>query len=157
MKECTELQKEKFFKALVKNNDCLEWHNAKMSNGYGQVRIGSRTTKDSKVVLTHRLAYYLANGELNNGLMVLHKCDNRICCNPEHLYQGTAADNSKDMVARNRQVIPDRKGEKNGRAVLNKSIVDEIRKLNLSNAETVRKFNISKSQAHRILTYKQWV
>ena len=51
----------------------------------------------------HRLAWEAANGPIPAGLLVLHHCDNPPCCNPAHLYVGTAKDNARDCKARGRR------------------------------------------------------
>lgn len=157
MKQCTELQKIKFKNSLVKKGDCLEWVKSKMPNGYGHLKIGSRTTNDSKKVLAHRLAYYIEHNEIDAKLMVCHTCDNRACCNPNHLYLGTAKDNAKDMIDRGRQVIPSRKFENNGRAILTKENVKLIRDKEMTAKEVISLFNIGKTQAYRIIKNEQWV
>jgi hypothetical protein len=48
----------------------------------------------------HRVAWVFTNGSIPKGMMVLHKCDNRKCVNPDHLYLGTHCDNMKDVVDR---------------------------------------------------------
>jgi hypothetical protein len=50
----------------------------------------------------HRLSWLVNVGEIPEGMHVLHKCDNRPCCNPKHLFLGTNLDNIKDRVSKNR-------------------------------------------------------
>jgi len=85
-------------------NGCLEWTGATNPAGYGLMRA------NGKVVLTHRLAWALANGAIPDGLQVLHHCDNPPCGQTEssdafpdgHLFLGTDADNRADMAAKGR-------------------------------------------------------
>lgn len=73
------------------------------SRGYGIMRVRG------KVLKTHRIAWELANGPIPDGLSVCHSCDNPPCCNVEHLFLGTHADNMADMIAKKR----DRPGDFN--------------------------------------------
>ena len=77
----------------VTSTGCWEWQGAKNDKGYGQV-----WDKESrKVVYCHRT---MANAPKCS--VVLHSCDNPICCNPEHLKVGTQAENQADMAAKGR-------------------------------------------------------
>lgn len=104
---------------VIKTNDgCWEWQGAVGSkNGYGVITIGK-----GKTTSVHRLAHELVNGEIPDGLSVLHRCNNRICINPEHLYVGTHNDNMRDMADSNNL-----KGENNPKAILTESQVVEIK------------------------------
>lgn len=80
---------------------CLEYQGTKM-RGYGQMHYAGKTR------LAHRVAWTLANGPIPEGLFVCHRCDNRACCNVEHMFLGTLQDNVDDMIAKGRQARGDR-------------------------------------------------
>ena len=84
-----------------KENDCIEWVGV-LRRGYGRLIVGSRTDKSRKSVTAHRLAYEVYVGKIPEGMLVLHKCDNKKCINPEHLFLGTYKDNAIDMVKKGR-------------------------------------------------------
>ena len=88
----------RFNKRYILNQEtgCWEWQGAQTGsmqegNGYGYMTIGG------KRITAHRFSYQLYNGELIEGLVIMHSCDNRLCVNPEHLSQDTASANIKDM------------------------------------------------------------
>jgi hypothetical protein len=100
-----------------KENGCWEWQGwVSPQSGYGKIGTNSKGHWD-----VHRFVYELVNGPIPEGLWVLHRCDNRICCNPVHLYLGTAQQNSLDMVSR---------GRANGS--------EKVRKLSLKLAQEIR-------------------
>jgi hypothetical protein len=74
-------------------NECWEWK-ANLRKGYGMFRISN------KIVSAHRVSWTMLRGDIPEGLLVLHKCNNEKCVNPNHLYLGTHGDNVTDMVAR---------------------------------------------------------
>lgn len=75
---------------------CMEWTKSRRANGYGQIRVGSKTLS------THRLSYFLAFGDIPDGKVIMHSCDNRACCNPMHLSCGTHKENAMDMMKKGR-------------------------------------------------------
>lgn len=84
----------------IDSNNCWIWQLSCYSGtGYGQLHI--RPNK----ILVHRLSYELFNGSIKEGLCVLHKCDVRSCCNPEHLFLGTKGDNIRDCVKKKRHRV----------------------------------------------------
>ena len=76
---------------------CWEWQGSKRGHGYGRIKVNGRTYP------AHRFLWELTNGLVPAGMLVLHKCDNPPCVRPDHLYLGTSADNTRDMVVRGRQ------------------------------------------------------
>ena len=77
-------------------NDCIEWQAYRQKGGYGVQRFKGKT------MLAHRVAWIKANGEIPEGLCVLHRCDNPPCCNPAHLFLGTLTDNVMDCKSKGR-------------------------------------------------------
>ncbi len=84
-------------KVVIKSDDeCWEWVGAKNQLGYGQFHYPYRGHQ----MRAHRVSWIIAYHSDPGGLMVLHKCDNRSCVNPKHLYLGTQSDNMRDMSER---------------------------------------------------------
>lgn len=84
------------------DNECWEWMKGRDLNGYGRMKVGSRTVK------THRVSWALHFGIIPPGMFVLHRCDNPPCCNPQHLFLGSTADNARDASSKGRLAAGDR-------------------------------------------------
>ena len=80
---------------------CWEWKNSVKGNGYGQF-FTHFESEGRKCLSAHRFVWSLVNGPIPDGLWVLHKCDNRICVNPDHLFLGDRRDNMLDCAAKGR-------------------------------------------------------
>jgi hypothetical protein len=100
-------RKEKFLKRYWANidvggpKDCWEFEGTLTSNGYGRI-LGSYQ-KISFEPRTHRLAWVIRyNTLIPKGLLVCHRCDNKVCCNPEHLFLGTIETNLADRDLKKR-------------------------------------------------------
>lgn len=87
------------FEAMVAtepNTGCWLWTGYVNQDGYGHFNIGGRIEK------AHRVAYSDAKGEIPSGYLVLHKCDQPSCVNPDHLRIGTDVENGDDKARRRR-------------------------------------------------------
>ncbi len=129
-------------------NGCWHWTGTRKKDGphgqgYGQV------SYRKKLHVTHRIAWDLKHGKIKKGLFVLHKCDNRICCNPDHLFLGTKKDNTHDMMDKGRQC-----------AKLTPDVVAVIRhacKYEIKQKEVAAYFGVSRGLIGHIIQGRNWV
>lgn len=110
---------ERFWSKVDKKNEdeCWNWIGAGRGNGYGAFKL------NRKVIDAHRLSYELKNGVINNSkLYVCHKCDNKSCVNPNHLFLGTHSDNMKDAYNKGRVIVPEGRRFQLGNVPKNKKL-----------------------------------
>ena len=136
--------------------NCWEWTACLTDNGYGLIGI----TK-GKNLRTHRFSWELTYGTIPIGLFVLHKCDNRKCVNPTHLFLGTKRDNTIDMISKGRGGVPPvLKGEEIGTHKLTLEAVNNIRCRYVRGQITMQKladeYGVHVSHIHRILHKVSW-
>lgn len=151
----------KTFWAKVSGTDndeqCWEWNAALSGSGYGKLTINQRP------VTAHRFAWELVNGKIPDGLFACHKCDNRKCVNPNHLFLGTQKDNMRDMTNKGRRAVGAKvssPGERNPNRKLNLIQVEEIRHKYAQGGTTYKKlareYHVCKSMIGYIISGTNW-
>jgi len=135
-----------------RQGDCLVWTGARAKRGYGTFRPwpGAKTLSTHRTMLKWKL-----NGALSGHDLTLHSCDNRACCNPDHLRAGTATENTRDMVSRGRSRV----GEKASQSRFADAQVKEFRHRvgrGETQASIARACGVNPSQVSRAVTGKTW-
>lgn len=155
----------RFWSKVSKGNasECWRWNGATSgsTDPYGTFNHHGVTSK------AHRLAWELTYGPIPSGpgyhgICVCHTCDNRLCCNPSHLWLGTQAENIADMCAKGRNVRGLRaglRGEDHHRAKLTACQVREIReeiRRGARGSDLARRYGVSRSAVSEIRHQKRW-
>lgn len=125
------------------SNGCWIWQGATLPSGYGVLQI------DNKMKRAHRVAFALATGrEPSNH--VLHRCDVTNCVNPDHLYDGTHADNMRDMMKRGRF--------SNGKTRVTAEMVREVRRVcpGERQVDVAARLGISQGCVSQIVRRETW-
>jgi hypothetical protein len=139
-------------------DECWEW-TGYTQKGYGAIGLGH---KGAGMARAHRVSWELANGPIPDGLLVCHRCDNRRCVNPAHLFLGTNDDNMRDMAEKGRAHGPGARvaGEKNGSARLSAEQVRALRKAcatgKLTQHEIAAAYGVSPSLISAIVRREAW-
>lgn len=125
--------------------NCWVW-TGNRSRGYGQMRVGDRTLN------MHRYSWQLHKGATE--LFVLHKCDNRACVRPDHLFLGDHQDNRTDCQLKGR--MNSRRGDTHGRSKVSATQVTMIRQDTRSGGAIAAEYGISACQVSSIRTRRAW-
>lgn len=151
-------------------NECWPWKTTLDYDGYGFFHVPIPTPEKYLKLQAHRIAFYLEYGVDLGPLLACHRCDNPPCCNPEHFFVGTKADNQRDAALKGRipsgsewarvhagEIKPVLCGEINANAILTTEQVLEIR----SRRSEPRKhlgaeFGISWRYVQKIIDRKRW-
>jgi hypothetical protein len=140
---------DRFWKHVDKNI-CWIWTRARSQAGYGILTI------NYEVLYAHRLSWEFVNGDIPDGMVIMHNCDNPACVNPEHLQLGTQKDNLQDMWKKNRGSC----GENHICAKITNEDVYKIRRLseneNLTRKEIGNMFGLSRQAVTDIIYRRTW-
>ncbi len=135
------------------SSECWFWMGALDTGGYGLMQ----STISSKA---HRISWTLFHGNIPKDKKVLHKCDNRNCVNPDHLFLGSQYDNVHDMIAKGRARKASQNGEENGFSKLKEEQILEIRNKykngNTSCKKLANEYSCSPMNICRIINRKLW-
>lgn len=131
--------------------DCWLWSGTKDSWGYGQIKVLGYYRQ------AHRVAFELANGPIQRGLFVCHRCDNPACVRPDHLFLGTPNDNHRDMMRKGRASFAT--GERHSQAKISARDAARIPLLyadGLSMAAIGERFGIHATTVSSVLRGRTW-
>lgn len=90
---------DRFWLKVRRGEGCWLWTGGKFADGYGRISSKNQAQR------AHRVAYQLTKGDIPTGMMVCHHCDNPLCCRPDHLFVGTASDNTRDAANKGRMAV----------------------------------------------------
>jgi len=140
-------------KVEIQGSGCWEWRGAIGKRGYGNFSLGG-----GKFINSHRLSWRFAYGYLpKRNIFVCHRCDNRKCVNPNHLFLGTAKENTRDMISKGRlRKRGSMRGENGPNAKLTLEEVREIRALRGTHREIADRFGVSRSAISMIRSGLNW-
>ena len=134
-------------KCSVNEAGCWEYSGAKSQHGYPSLSWRGQVWKG------HRLMWTLMNGPISPEEHVCHRCDNRLCVNPGHLFLGDNTVNTADRNRKNRQA----KGERQGKAKLTEDNVREILRSNEPHTVLAARFGVGETAIFNVRTRKNWV
>lgn len=135
------IYKERLFRDHIKNGECIESRYARPCFRYPLMKFRGGN------IPTHRVSWILHHGEIKGGLWVLHKCDNPKCINIDHLFLGTALENSLDMRNKKRDNFFGKR--KYDQKVVDKCI--DMKRMGLSYREIERKTGIPWCSIHSFM------
>jgi len=120
---------------------CWLWEGTYFSAGYALISVKHKNRRASRV------SWEIHRGLIPEGTCVLHKCDNRACVNPNHLFLGSVLDNHKDM---------DAKGRRKGNIKLSEEQVLAIKSNTRSISAIADEYGVTKSTVYKVKLRRRW-
>lgn len=141
-------------------SSCWLWHGDKTSDGYGRFTISSYLGISQRMS-AHRYSYiFHTMDEPPKGMLICHKCDVKLCVNPNHLFIGSYKDNVDDMDRKGRRVTGGAKGERNRGCKITSELVLKIREdykiTGRSQQYLADKYGLGQTQVSRIVRRESW-
>lgn len=130
------------------NSGCWLWLESTNAKGYAHLRYGKVMHRGN------RFSWMAYNGKIPSGKLVLHRCDNPICVNPDHLFLGTPRENNDDRDRKGRQRSP--RGSRNANSRLTMENVLEIRNSTMSAYQLAKKFNVTPRSIYLVMKRQSW-
>lgn len=141
---------ERFWSKVDKSSECWEWQAEKNQHGYGGFYFLGKKQK------AHRVSWQLTYGDIPDGQLVLHTCDNPSCVNPLHLWLGTQDDNMKDCAAKGRTAHTAHHGQDNPMAKLSNDMAAQIYLDERRHFEIAESYEVSSKVVGKIKRGELW-
>lgn len=127
--------KERILATIKCSGGCWIWNGSRTRDGYPVLTIGRQQHR------AHRVSYQEFVGPIPHGLLVCHVCDQPLCVRPEHLFLGTARDNTRDMIAKGRR--PDMSGHNRKIPVVERQRIRDLRASGLTLAAIAERYGVT--------------
>jgi hypothetical protein len=137
---------ERFWLRVEKTESCWNWLGSTEKDGYGRLDIKYKHYR------AHVFSWTLHNGPVPDGLFICHKCNNRRCVNPDHLYAGTPKENAIDTMRSGNCAV----GEGNGNSQLNETSVKAILNDERPYGKIAKDYGTTETTIYNIKNRKTW-
>lgn len=138
---------------------CWLWAGSLACDGYGKISVGGSSSRSHRNVPATHIALLIVGRPVSRGMFACHKCDNRACVNPDHLFVGSCRDNVRDALLKGRRLAVGNVGAANPKSKLSAGDIPEIRRLiaeRVSAAKIGARFGVHAQSIHQIAWGITW-
>ena len=148
----------RFWRGVKKSRGCWMWTKGRFANGYGLISAdGYNAVRHLRRPLqAHRVSWTLHNGVIPKGMYICHRCDNKLCVRPSHLFIGTSRDNMLDASQKGRIPGNRLRGTQRSNSKLTWRIVKTIRASELTNKALGERYGVAANTISLIRRNKKW-